>query len=249
VLKYRSTTGLIMECAPTTLEKYVRDLGQALRGDLIVALGLQVVRALLHLFVHGVVHGDVKLDNFLVEQLLLPAPPSEVPKAKGAAPAPAGGGGGGGGGAAAVACPRVMLVDFGCAVMRGEGQADMNAQFEVHAAEATNFSLGNLAHRAPEVVAALARKGELRRGSEERVVVPLAGQDAFAAGVTLCVHLSVCVSHSLSQSLYLSLTRTRTPSLYLSPCPPLLSSRFSFFSLPVSTKRCGLDCTCFPLLG
>ncbi len=114
-----------------------------------------------------------------------------------------------------------MLLDFGCAVMRGEGQVDMNAQFEVHAAEGTHFSLGNQSHQAPEVVAAMALKGKLRRGSDERVVVPLAGQDAFAAGLTLCVYLSVCVSHSPSQSLCLSLTRTRAPSLYF-PCPPLL---------------------------
>ncbi len=80
----------------------------------------------------------------------------------------------------------------------------MNAQFEVHAEE--NFCLGNQSHLAPEVLAALAVKGKLRRGSEERVVFPLAGQDAFAAGVTLCVHLtlsvSVCThSHSHSKSL------------------------------------------------
>jgi serine/threonine protein kinase len=191
VLKYRSTTGLIMECAPTTLEEHVRRLGPALQGDEIVALGLQVVRALLHLCVHGVVHGDVKLNNFVVEQLLLLAPPSEVAKAEGAGPAPAGGGGGGGGGAPAAACPRVMLLDFGCAVMRGQGQADMNAQFEVHAVEATHFSLGNQSHQAPEVVAAMALKSKLHRGSDERVVVPLAGQDAFAAGVTLCVRVFV----------------------------------------------------------
>ena len=118
-----------------------------------------------------------------------------------------------------------MLLDFGCAVMRGEGQADMNAQFEVHAAEGTHFSLGNQSHQAPEVVAAMALKGKLRRGSDERVVVPLAGQDAFAAGVTLCVRLSVCVSHSLSQSVCLSLTRSRTPTL-----PPVSASSLVIFS-------------------
>ena len=118
-----------------------------------------------------------------------------------------------------------MLLDFGCAVMRGEGQADMNAQFEVHAVEATHFSLGNQSHQAPEVVAAMALKGKLRRGSDERVVVPLAGQDAFAAGVTLCVRLSVCVSHSLSQSVCLSLTRSRTPTL-----PPVSASSLVIFS-------------------
>ncbi len=82
---------------------------------------------------------------------------------------------------------RLVLIDFGCAVMRGDGVADMNDQFEVHLVEATNFSLGNMSHLAPEVVGALARKQKLRRGSNDRVVVPLAGQDAFAAGVALCV--------------------------------------------------------------
>ncbi len=116
-----------------------------------------------------------------------------------------------------------MLLDFGCAVMRGDGQADMNAQFEVHAAEGTNFSLGNPSHQAPEVVAALALTGKLRRGSNERVVVPLAGQDAFAAGVTLCVHVSVCVSHSpsLRPSLSVSPSLALALQVYL-PCPPLL---------------------------
>jgi serine/threonine protein kinase len=127
-----------------------------------MVLARQVVDALNHLHVHKVVHGDVKLDSFLVQ----PAVGSE---------------------AATGTPPRVVLSDFGCTVLHGPGPADMDDAFEVHATEATNIVLGNPAHLAPEVHAALKRKMRLARGSTERVVIPLAAQDAFAAGLVLCV--------------------------------------------------------------
>jgi serine/threonine protein kinase len=164
-----------------TLEEYVRQRGPGLGSDEIVALGRQLLGVLAHLYAHKVVHGDIKLNNFLVQQRLLEAA-AEAPK-----------------------FPRLVLIDFGCAVMRGEGPADMNRKFEVHVAEATNFALGSSSHQAPEVVAALALKRRLRRGSDERVVVPLGGQDAFAAGVAMCV----CLSHSVSPSPSLCSSSTR----------------------------------------
>ena len=139
------------------------ELGADMDADRAMALARQVVDALHHLHAHKVVHGDVKLNNFMVQ----PAT--------------------GGGVAAASDAPRVVLTDFGCAVQLGSGPADMDDDFEVHAAEATNFAFGNPAHQAPEVVAALSRKAQLGRGSAERVVIPLASQDAFAAGLVMCV--------------------------------------------------------------
>jgi serine/threonine protein kinase len=173
---YRASTALLLELVPKTLEQHVRELGARMDAGRATALARQVVGALGHLYAHKVVHGDVKLNNFLVQ----------AADADGAAAAAVGG-------AAAAASgddappPRVVLTDFGCAVQHGTGPADMDDDFRVHAAEATNFSLGNPAHLAPEVVAALARKGKLARGSGERVAIPLGAQDAFAAGVVLCV--------------------------------------------------------------
>ena len=67
---------------------------------------------------------------------------------------------------------------------------------EVHVRENTNFSLGNPAHLAPEVITALARKGRLARGSDAQVVIPLAAQGAFAAGVVL-YELAMGLEHPL----------------------------------------------------
>ena len=139
----------------------MRDLRADMDADRAMALARQVVDALHHLHAHKVVHGDVKLNNFMVQTAT--------------------------GGGVAPDAPRVVLTDFGCAVQHGSGPADMDDAFEVHATEATNFALGNPAHQAPEVVAALARKAKLGRGSAERVVIPLASQDAFAAGLVMCV--------------------------------------------------------------
>ena len=61
----------------------------------------------------------------------------------------------------------------------------MNECMEVRAVHATNFSLGNPAHLAPEVLSALAAKGRLARHSVESVTIPLAKQPSFEAGVLL----------------------------------------------------------------
>ncbi len=92
--------------------------------------------------------------------------------------------------------PRVVLVDFGCAVLRGPGPADMDAYMQVHATASTNLTLGNPAHLAPEVQAALQRMRQLARDSTARVVVPLAHQSAFALGVLL-FELAMGLDHPL----------------------------------------------------
>ena len=153
VRQFRSTVGLLLERLPMTLEKYVRDLGADLDALRILQIGTQIVDALLHLKRNGVVHGDMKLNNIMMDASLDP--------------------------------PQPVLVDFGCAVLRGERAGDMDEGMDVHAVEATNFALGNQAHLAPEVLAALTRKGQLARGSAERVTIPLAKQPSFEAGVVL----------------------------------------------------------------
>ncbi len=147
---------------PKTLEQHVRDVGADMDAGLATAIARQVVDSLHHLQANKVVHGDVKLNNFLVQPVAV-------------------------GGAVAQGAPRVVLTDFGCAVQHGTGPADMDDTFRVHATQATNFSLGNAAHQAPEVVAALARKAQLPRGSAEIVEIDLRSQDSFAAGMVMCV--------------------------------------------------------------
>ena len=60
---------------------------------------VQVVEAMLHLHNHGVVHGDIKANNVMIDSTTSPL--------------------------------RVVLVDFGCAVLQGDGSGDMNADMEV----------------------------------------------------------------------------------------------------------------------
>lgn len=64
---YARTTALVMDLLPTTLEQYVRDLGDDLPAAQCVRLGQQVVAGLLHLHRHGIVHADMKLNNILVD--------------------------------------------------------------------------------------------------------------------------------------------------------------------------------------
>jgi hypothetical protein len=161
---YLSTAALVLERLPKTLEQHVKELGTSLGACDAAALGVQVAAALLHLRASGVEHGDLKLDNLMVD-------PARDP-------------------------PRVVLVDFGCAVMRGARSEDMDERMEVHATRATALTLGNPAHLAPEVLAALKRKGELARESAEVVVVPLAQQSAFALGVVL-FELAMGLEHPL----------------------------------------------------
>ncbi len=157
---FRASTALLLELLPKTLEQHVRDVGANIDIGQMLAIARQVIDSLHHLHAHKVVHGDVKLNNFLV----LPAA-----------------------GGAVAGAPRVVLADFGCAVQHGTGPADIDDAFRVHATQATNFSLGNPAHQAPEVVAALARKAQLPRDSAEVVVIDLRSQDSFAAGMMMCV--------------------------------------------------------------
>lgn len=151
--RFLPTTGLILERLPLTLEQHVAAMGDALDAVAAIRLGAQVVEALQHLDAHGVVHGDLKPNNCMVDSTRTPC--------------------------------RLVLVDFGCAVLRGSRSMDMNDDMTVIATESTNFSLGNQAHLAPEVLAALARKGSLSRDSREQIEVPLSMQSSFAAGVLL----------------------------------------------------------------
>ncbi len=153
---YRSTSALVLELLPRTLHDYVVASGATLGADEIVALGVQVASALLHLQASGVLHGDIKLTNLMVAEALAGLP------------------------------PRVVLVDFGCAVLRGNGANDMDADMQVHAsAGAANFALGNESHLAPEVLNALRRRARLPRDSTERVAIPLTKQPSFELGVVL----------------------------------------------------------------
>jgi hypothetical protein len=151
--KFRSTTGLLLELLPQTLEKYVKDLGDTLGIKEARSLGKQIVVAVRHLETNGVIHGDLKLNNIMVD-------PGTTPV-------------------------RIVLVDFGCAVLRGDGAADMDKSMHVHVREGTNFSLGNQCHQAPEVLEGFNRKSKLERDSLEKVKIPLRGQGAFAVGVVL----------------------------------------------------------------
>ena len=170
-VRYLPTAGMFMELLPLTLEAYLDARGADLTQAEVVSIGTQVACAVSHLYSHGVVHGDIQLNNLMVDL----------------------GAAGGGGGAArdavaaaaGAATVRVVLVDFGCAAAQGTGQADMDDQMRVSATVATNFALGNQSHLAPEVLDAFARKGRLPRHSREEVVIPLAHQPSFALGVIL----------------------------------------------------------------
>ena len=151
--RFLPTTGLLLERLPLTLEQHVAALGDALDNVAAISLAAQVVEALHHLHACGVVHGDLKPNNCMVDSARTPC--------------------------------RVVLVDFGCAVLRGPRSTDMNDSMTVIATESTNITLGNQAHLAPEVLAALARKGKLSRGSDKRIEIPLGKQSSFAAGVLL----------------------------------------------------------------
>jgi serine/threonine protein kinase len=152
---YRPTTGLLLERLPRTLAEHVRVTGAGLEAAAVLRLSVQVVEATAHLARHGVVHCDLKLNNFMVD-----------PSSSG---------------------DRVVLIDFGCALRQGEAAGDLDEAMTAHVVGgAAGFpSFGNTAHAAPEVLAAFKRVAALPRGSEERVAVPLAAQDAFATGVLL----------------------------------------------------------------
>ena len=177
-VRYLPTAGMFMELLPLTLEAHLDARGANLTQAEAVSIGAQVACAVKHLYAHGVVHGDIKLNNLMVDL--------------GAGVDARGADGGGGGAAqdavavaAAAAAVRVVLVDFGCAAAQGPGQADMDDQMRVLATLATNFALGNQSHLAPEVLDAFARKGRLPRHSREEVVIPLTHQPSFALGVIL----------------------------------------------------------------
>ena len=77
------------------------------------------------------------------------------------------------------------MVDFGCAIMRGEKRSDMDEQMRVHAANGVHFAPGNHVHLCPEVLDAIARRSLVSRESTDVIVVPLAAQPSFALGVLL----------------------------------------------------------------
>jgi serine/threonine protein kinase len=164
-VRYRSTTGLVLERLPITLEQHVRALGADLYRLQILQLAVQVLDSLVHLHKNGVVHGDIKLNNFMVAVVATGGDddggggagdgPSEGDEnddqnneddhddgdAREETPTGTGGGGTGAGAGGdrkpRARLTRVVLVDFGCAVLRGTGTADMDEHFQVHAAEAT----------------------------------------------------------------------------------------------------------------
>jgi hypothetical protein len=164
---FLKTTGLLLELLPRTLEQHVRELGADLSAAQLASLGAQLAAAQHHLYVNGVVHCDLKLNNIMVDPAMEP--------------------------------PRLAVVDFGCAVVRGDGAADMDDAMNISAVEATCAVLGNPAHLAPEVQTALQRKVRLARGSAERVVIPLAGQPAFELGAVL-FEMAMGLDHPLGAS-------------------------------------------------
>ena len=73
--RYRSTTGMLLERLPLTLEALVKQLGADLDAPLIAALAVQVLAALHHLNDHGVVHADIKPNNIMVDPRCADRPP------------------------------------------------------------------------------------------------------------------------------------------------------------------------------
>eukprot|EP00750_Incisomonas_marina_P017681 INCI234.1.p1 GENE.INCI234.1~~INCI234.1.p1 ORF type:complete len:764 (+),score=124.81 INCI234.1:145-2292(+) len=164
---YAKAAGLVLEHLPLSLQDHVTALGAALTAAQVVSLGAQLAGAVAHLHAHGVVHGDLKLNNAMVDPAIRP--------------------------------PRVALVEFGCAAIKGELAADMDEDMNVHALEVTTVALGNPAHLAPEVHAALARKTQPLRDTAERVTISLAGQPSFSLGVAL-FKLAMGLDHPLGHS-------------------------------------------------
>ena len=184
---YLPTAGMFMELLPRTLEAHLQARGAELSPKEIISISLQVAAALMHLFDNGVVHGDIKLSNIMVEPVASDADAGVERGCDGDD-----GGRGGEAAAAATSVPvavgtavRTVLVGFGCAVSRGPGPADMDDEMRILATVGTNFRLGNQAHLAPEVLHALVRKSHLPRHSTEEIVIPLAAQPSFALGVLL----------------------------------------------------------------
>ena len=186
-VRYPPTAGMFMELLPCTLEAHLKARGAELSPKEIISISLQVAAALMHLFDHGVVHGDLKLSNIMVEPVASDAGAGVERGCDGDD-----GGGGGEATVSAASIPvavgtavRTVLVGFGCAVSRGAGPADMDDEMRILATVGTSFRLGNQTHLAPEVLDALVRKGHLPRHSTEEIVIPLAAQPSFALGVLL----------------------------------------------------------------
>ena len=83
---------------------------------------------------------------------------------------------------------RVVVVDFGCAVMRGAGPADMNDRLEVNAVCTTNITLGNQAHLAPEVLEVCEFVRVCVHASERLCVHACDVRLLCCCGVWQCVH-------------------------------------------------------------
>ena len=139
-LRYRSTPGFLLEHLPRTLEHFVKDQGEGMTPELAANVALQIVSASAHLKQHGVVHCDMKANNVMVDEDTI-----------------VGG-----------RCPRIVLVDFGCAVILGE---QLDESWNLH-----RNGLGNMAHLAPEVHLAM---------QKDPLCIPLLRQGAFSTGILL----------------------------------------------------------------
>ena len=166
--RYRSTTGILLEYLPETLQAFVTRLGRDMTSQLAVKLGCQIVAGVAHLTKNGVVHGDMKLNNVMVDT-------TDGDQQ-----------------------PRIVLVDFGCAVLRGPGQKDLDDNMSAFGTSGNAFALGNMAHIAPEVHVAFGRQRSVPRDSNERVEIPLRHQGAFAAGLLL-FELAMGLTHPLPE--------------------------------------------------
>jgi serine/threonine protein kinase len=78
---------------------------------------------------------------------------------------------------------RVVLIDFGCAKVCGDGPDALDKAMQLHAVRGTSLD-GNRSHRAPEVLAAEAVLLGVVDPAQQ-VTVPLAGQPAFELGLLL----------------------------------------------------------------
>ena len=162
--KYRPTTGLLLEYIPCTLEKFVKDQRELLTPSLAITLGTDIVCAAKQLNNCGVVHGDKKPNNIMVD----------VTGRHGQ--------------------PRAVLVDFGCAVVKGDGPKDMDDRMAMRASAQNPVSFGNIVHLAPEVRQALSL--QCHADGNQEVIIPLRQQGAFSAGLLL-FELAMGLQHPL----------------------------------------------------
>ena len=114
-VRRRKTQFVLLGFHPLTLKQYLRNRRDSGSGLLpwtvLQPMALQLLEGVQHLFVNGVAHLDLKLDNVLVEE-------EEEEEEEG--------GGGGKEDGHVSAPPRVIIADLGCAVqLRGSGSWDV----------------------------------------------------------------------------------------------------------------------------